>query len=328
MWLIVGAALALTPDEAVAAALANDPTLAEAEARLAAAKGERAASTWLRHNPSVEARVGDGRVEVEAMQPISITGEGLAAGRSARAEVEAAEAGLARARLVAAAEARRAYVRAAAAEADLAVSASEREAAAKVRAAAEARLRAGEAPELEARLARLEEARATGAWLRAQDTAVEARAALAARVGGPVGELADDPLAAAPREGSGGERSDVRAAEARVEAARAALARERAAMLPAVEVGAFYEEDAGRTVAGPALGVEVPLWHRNEAGVGAAKGELRAAEAAEASARARAEEERAVVARLAIPDLPDVAGDAEAALAAIERAVSAGELGA
>ncbi|MFZ5480828.1 MAG: TolC family protein [Myxococcota bacterium] len=329
--LLVPGALALTPVEAVAAALANDPALAEAEARVDAARGARAASLWLRDNPEVYARVGDERIEVEASQAISLTGEGLAAGRVARAEVEAAEAALSRARLIAAAEARRTYVHAVVAEADLAVSADERDTAKKVRAAAEARLAAGDAPELEARLARLEEARATAAWLRALDAAAEARAELAARVGGPVEDLAGDPLAAAPREGEAGERGDVRAAEARAEAAQAALARERAAILPAVEVGVFYEGFGGLGAAGPTLGLEVPLWHRNEAGVGAAKGEVRAADAAVASTRARAEEEaRAAAERLEAvrAGLPDISGDAEAALAAIDRAVAAGELGA
>ncbi|MFZ5475297.1 MAG: TolC family protein, partial [Myxococcota bacterium] len=154
MWLLVSAALALTPDEAVRAALANDPALAEAEARLEAARGERAASRWLRNNPEVSGKIGEARLELQASQAISLTGEGLAAGRAARAEVDGAEATLARARLVAAADVRRAYVRAVVAEADLVVSASERETASRVRAAAETRLSAGDAPELEARLAR------------------------------------------------------------------------------------------------------------------------------------------------------------------------------
>ncbi|MFZ5479469.1 MAG: hypothetical protein ACOZNI_22075, partial [Myxococcota bacterium] len=122
-----------------------------------------------------------------------------------------------------------------------------------------------------------------------------------------------------------------RAAEARAEAARAALARERAAMLPAVEVGVFYEDFGGLAAAGPTVAVEVPLWHRNEAGVGAALGEVRAAEAAAVSVWARAEEEiRAAAERAkAVTGLAsDLSQDAAAALEAIDRAVSAGELGA
>jgi hypothetical protein len=77
--------------------------------------------------------------------------------------------------------------------------------------------------------------------------------------------------------------------------------------------------------------VTVPVWKRNEAGVGAASGELRAAEASAAALRARAgEEQRGAARRLAAVDTGlggDVAADADAALAALERAVTAGQLG-
>jgi len=118
-----------------------------------------------------------------------------------------------------------------------------------------------------------------------------------------------------------------------VEAARAALARERAATIPAIEIGVFYESDAGRTVVGPTLGVEVPLWQRNPGGRGAARGDLLVAEAEMLSTSARATAEQSAsaerlrdLAPLAALLGDDPAGDATVVLAGIEVAWRAGEL--
>ncbi len=328
-----GAAEAMTPAEAVMAALAHDPALAAAEARVEAGKGALTGASWLRHNPRVSGRVGDRRLELEASQAVSLSGEGLAAARSARASLGAAEAARDRARLVTAADARRAWLRDAVAEADVEIADEELAGATRLREAAEKRVATGEFADFELRLARLEEVRAVGLVLHARSSLAEARATLAAITGDPAAAAHGDPLAAAPMPGTAGVRDDVRAAGAAVDAARAAWARERAGTVPAVEIGVFYEHHAGRTVVGPTFGIEVPLWQRNSAGRGNARGDLARAESEAASLTARATAEQRASSEqmrdlepLAALLGDDPAGDARAVLAGVEVAWSAGEL--
>jgi outer membrane protein, heavy metal efflux system len=172
-----------------------------------------------------------------------------------------------------------------------------------------------------------------GQVLRARASLADSRASLAALTGDPNASAEGDPLTAAPPPGGAGERDDVRAAEAAVEASRAALARERAATIPAIDIGVFYENDAGRAVIGPTLGLEVPLWQRNPAGRGSARGDLLVAEAEVTSTSARATAERTAseermrdLAPLAALLGDDPAGDATAVLTGIEVAWRAGEL--
>ncbi len=328
-----GMALAMTPAEAVTAALAHDPALAAAEARVVAGNGALTGASWLRHNPQISGRAGTERLELEASQAVSLSGEGISAARSARASLDAAEAARDRARLVTAADARRAWLRAAVAESEVEIATDELAGATRLRAAASSRVAAGESADFEVRLARLEEARAVGLMLRARATLAEARATLAAITGDPAAVAQGDPLAAAPSPGTAGVRDDVRAAGATVDAARAALARERAATVPAVEIGVFYERDAGRTVVGPTLGVEVPLWQRNPAGRESARGDLARAEseAVSLSARATAEQRASSEQMRDLEPLAallgdDPAGDATAVLVGIEVAWRTGEL--
>ncbi|MGA8892308.1 MAG: TolC family protein, partial [Anaeromyxobacteraceae bacterium] len=69
----------------------------------------------------------------------------------------------------------------------------------------------------------------------------------------------------------------VRAALARVEAARSELHAERNQRIPSVSVGAYALSEVDRRAAGGALGLEVPIWNWNAGGVSRAT----AAEAAE-----------------------------------------------
>jgi cobalt-zinc-cadmium efflux system outer membrane protein len=325
----------MTPDEAVRAAAENDPALAAAQAELTAATGARRSASWLRANPEVEfgADVGGERWTAAVTQDLSLSGAGIADARSGRYAVEAAEAELERARLVSAGEARRAWANLAAAEGMLRAAEAEKASGSAVRAATEARRAAGEVSDLAVELARLNEASAVAAWLEAVDARAVARSALAALTGDAGATAEGDPLAAVPRSGAPGTRADVAAAEARVEAARAALARERANTLPAVGVGAFVESEGDRTLVGPTLRIEVPLWQQNAAGRGAANGGLVEARAQAASARARAEvEQRAAAERLAwlgesgASLAPGVDGSAASALRAIDAGVSTGEI--
>lgn len=106
------------PEEVVAAALAHDPELAQAEAAVIRAEGQLAAAQGLRHDPTLSARLGFGLTqhELALSQPLSLSGEGLAAAAAARAGVEAAQAEAHRRRLEVAAHARNALIGAIAAE--------------------------------------------------------------------------------------------------------------------------------------------------------------------------------------------------------------------
>jgi outer membrane protein TolC len=333
--LLCGLALAMTPDEAVRAATLHDPTLAGADAERMTAQGARRSATWLRSNPEIElgVDVGGQRFEASVTQDVSLSGAGFADARSGQYGVDAAEAGLVRARLVTAAEARRAWARLAAADGGLRAAEREKASAKTVRGATEARRGAGEASDLELNLSRLEEARSVAAWLQAMDERADAQASLAALTGDPTATAEGDPLEAVPPAGAGSVRSDVVAAEAKVEAARAALARERAEVVPSVGLGAFIEREGDRTLAGPAIRLALPIWQQNAAGRGAAKGELVVAEAQANATRARAEAEQASAARR-LTELgeagsslaPGVDASADSAARAIEAGVASGQI--
>lgn len=328
----------LSPDGAVALALPVHPEVARAEAELATARGESRETLIFRENPEIDGAYGltGDRLEASASQALSLTGEGLAAHRSARARLAAAESALQRARLEAASEVRHAWIAAVVAGQSAALAADAFALAVRLYQATEAKLAAGEVAELDVRLARMAQAGAARDLLDARTAEAEALATLSALVQRPVvaEDLPGAPLQAAPAPGGGQEeRSDVAAARAAVEAAEAELARARASILPPVRVGAFAEVEDGAIVAGPSLGLTLPLWHQNQSQTGAARGALAAARATLGATEARAEAERRVSAALVqeasgVADQlgPSLAGDAEAALASIERGFAAGEL--
>lgn len=337
---LVGVALAapLSPNDAVAAALASNPDVARADAELTAATGASRQSGFLRENPEIDggyALVGD-KIELSVSQAVSISGEGMADHRSARARVAAAEAGVTRARLEVAAETRSAYIEAVVAQQGAALARQAFDLATRQLAATESRVRAGEAADLDLRLARLDQAKAARELLGARAVEAEALSALSTLTQRPVsaGDLATDPLVAAPEPHAarGDERSDVRAARLALDAAEAAVSRERAAGLPPVTLGGFYENGGGSVVAGPALGVTLPLWHQNQAGVSEARGEagVARAELDAATARAAAEQRTAADAHAdsvaTMASVPATIDDAVAALASIESGVRSGEL--
>lgn len=337
-WLCAALAAPVSPTTVVGAALEKDPLVVAAQARVEAAKGGRQQSAGPRYNPVVQLGVAlDGtRIQGQVVQPLSVTGEGLFDRRAAGAELDSATAALARARLEAAARARRGYAQLALAEADLNIAQRQLAGASRLRGAAEARLDAGEAPELEAQLARLEEARAVASWLNAGTQATAARAELVAITGLPSElEVESDPMAAArgfaAAEG-GTARSDVAAAAAAVDATTAGLAREHAAILPPVGLGAFYEVDQGRVVAGPMISVELPIWKQNQAGTARARGEVLAARAELEATQARATVEQEAIARRLDASIAaeglldgDLTADAAAALSALQQAYSVGQ---
>lgn len=335
-WASPASAAPLTSDDVVRSALAHDPSYLSAVADIAAARGELRAATFLRENPTLsgEYSLTSDQAAASVEQPISLTGEGLAARRAAAGRLESAKLEARRAALVTAAEARRALADAIAAEQRARIAGEALDEATAHRRAIEARVSAGDASVLDGRLARLEEGRAAEAFVSARSEALAARVALARFVPEAAdAELPDDPLVAAPAPlGGEGTRSDLAAAEARAEAARAERRAARAATLPAITVGAFVERDEGVLSAGPSVGLTLPLWHGNPAGIGAA-------DAAEATASAEAAALRAGIAaeKTGSADVRRLADDAlarqsvsptedgRAALAALSDAQARGE---
>lgn len=329
-------AASLSAGEAVRMALEKDPALAERLAELDAAAGlQRQESSPLRLNPvaTVTGSTNGHELNASVVQPLSLSGEGFRAAESARAVWVAAKAAADRARYETAAAARRAYARAVLAREKLRFAEEDKVLLARLRKVAEARVAAGESIDLDLRLARLEEARAMAAWLEAQSAAASSDVELAALVGFPPGDLERDPLAAGPAgPGIAQPRSDLIASRAATHAAEAALGREKAAGIPPVGVGAYFDRADRADTYGLALTLELPVWKRNQSGVGAASGALRHAQALEASLAARAATEaaraaeRLTVAEEALEALaPDIGDEARPALRAIEALYSGGQ---
>lgn len=338
IWML-GYALAapLSPDEAVSLALDRSVSVAEAEADLERSRGRARAAGFLRNDPQVGASwavVGD-QLEISASQRLSLTGEGLAERRSAMAALDAAEARLRRARVELAAEVRVAWTLAVDAQQRVLLAEEAMDLATLIRVGAERRLETGEGALLDARLARVEEAEAIATWMAGVSVEGDALAELAAITGRPIGdiELSDDPLHAAPAvTGDAAARSDVAAARHEMEAAQAALRRERAATLPPVAIGAFFEQEGEELRIGPSVRMTVPVWQRNSDGRADAKAELRQADARLTAVELRAASEtdsrRRVVDRLAtvVEGRYDVREEASAALASIALGYESGEL--
>lgn len=336
-WLVSAALAApVLPDEVVAKALAHDPALAAAEAAVGTAEGERRAATGLRYDPTLELRLGFGlpQHEVSLAQPVSLSGEGLAAARAAEAGLRAAEGERDRRRLEVAANARLLLILAIAAGAEVERADEVLRLASGLRDAADRRLASGDAPELQAHLARLEEAAAAADVVQAHREALAAREALVATTGLAMDvELPDDPMAAVPGGSASGSRSDRDAAAARVEAADSALQRERAAALPPVDLGAWAQVQGGAWTVGPAIGVTLPVWNGNRAGIAGAEGRRALARSEQAGLESRIGAEQAgSVDRRAVLDTVaatvDPTPEARAALAGVEAAATVGELGA
>jgi len=330
---------ALPPDRAVALAVAAHPDLRAAETALSTAEGSRSASALFLSNPSANAwATPDGsRAEFGVGQPLSLTGEGWHARRGARFSVDASSATLDRTRRQLAAAVRRAYVDAVVASGVVDVARDGSDLAGRLSFAVRRKHEEGEASTLELRLARLTEVQAAARLLQARRAEAEALRALSALVLRSVSadDLAEDPLSAAPpvREPAQAERSDVAAAQAALDAARADVRRARAATIPPLTVGVGVDLEDGTTFVGPSVGVTLPLFDRNQTGRAQAVGGLDVAEGRLASTRAVAETEQATsTARLEEAEAATEAvaeadiDEARAALASIESGVLAGEI--
>ena len=332
-------AAALTPDQVVALALAAHPDVRAAEAALSTAKAARSASALLLNNPQASAwSAGNGsRAELSAMQPISLSGEGWHARRSASSLVRATQAQLARTYRQVAAETRLAYISVAVAMGRVQVTSDGVALAGRLRFAVTRKFEEGEASALDLRLARLAEIRSATELLMARRAEAEALRTLSSWVLQPMDreDIEGDPLAAAPVADVTvpAERSDVVAAIALLSAARAQLARQRAAVFAPVAVGitVALEEDA--TFVGPSFTASIPLFNQNQVAKRIARGEREVAESRLATVKALAETELRTARRrvdeaqqLAVVLGDDALAEASAALSSIEAGVLAGEL--
>jgi hypothetical protein len=184
---------------------------------------------------------------------------------------------------------------------------------------------------VELALARAREAVAVTTALDARTE--RSRASLALAELGVAGELSGRPRDAVPAASGSAPRSDVEAAERDVERRTAELARARAGSVPALSVGVQYQSDGGSTDLGPMVTVALPLWDRNGAAVGAARGALQVAAAAEGVTvdRAAAEVVQTGADRAwAVDQTERLAGVEDAVrrgLAAVSDGLASGELG-
>ena len=340
LFIFLGLALAapLSPDDAVAAALASHADLAVVAGEHVSAAGAARSSAFLRENPQLEfsyALVGD-RVSLSAWQPLSLSAEGIADHRSAVARRAAAELGVARAELRVAADVRTAYVHAIVATSAATVAGQGFALASRQLLATEAALGVGNASDLDVRLARLQHAKSARDVLVATANEATALTALSVMARRPVlaESLVIDPRQAVPEPTvvtTNGERADVRQARLVVQAAEAALSRERSAVVPALSLGGFYESERGTAVVGPTVGLTLPLWQHNQAGVSAARADLAVAHAALdattslADAEQRASHQSYIAAVTVMTAVPATVSDAKAALASVDAGVRSGD---
>jgi outer membrane protein TolC len=329
---------ALNADDVVRQALLRHPDLVAARGDVAAATGRREQLSVFIENPeiSVGVAVAGGLVQGTVNQPLSITGEGWHARRWASAGFDAVDADARRVALRVAAEARVVYARAITTRERWELSAEALADATTLRTAVEARAAVGEARELDVRMARMAEAEAAQLAIDARREHAAALAALSTWAPSASGALlAEDPRAAVPIGAGAGRRSDLVAAEARVRAAEAGLARERAAAMPLVGVGMFFQVDkmhGDPGDIGPQVMLGVPLWDRNQAAVASARADVDARRADLAAVGARVDAERvlypevAAYAEATLEALGDLETEARAALASIQLGWTTGEL--
>jgi len=333
------AAPALSPDRAVALSLTAHPDLRTTEVALSTAEASRSAAALFLSNPSVDAWTTPdaARADLGVSQPLSLTGEGWHARRGAARSADSARATLRRARRELAANVRLAYAEAVVAAGVVGVAREGLDLAGRLRFGVQRRHEEGEASALDLRLARLAEVQAAARLLEARRREVAALRGLSSWTLTPVtaADLATDPLVVVPLNSplDVGQRSDVVAADAALEAARAGLRRARAAIVPPLSVGIGAEVEGGAAFVGPSVGLTLPIFDRNQVGRAQASGAVAVAEGRLARAEAMAEIERVTSsARLAEAEVAAetvVEGgleEARAALASIEAGVLAGEI--
>ncbi|MFT5585933.1 MAG: cobalt-zinc-cadmium efflux system outer membrane protein, partial [Cognaticolwellia sp.] len=267
MW--ATAALALSPDQAVAHSLEVHPQLALAQGQLAIAQAQREQVRGLRYNPQVQLwAASPERGTAQIGLPLSLSGEGIFARQVAGHQVQSGVDALRRSQLQLAARVRQAYAQACVAVGIVQVALEGQEVAARMRFGVGRKFEEGEASDLELRLARLTETQAAVRLLEARQSQAMALRALVSWVQVPLepADLNSDPLSAVPASSAEAVeiRSDVLSARSALQAAEAQLRLARASALPPVTVGVGLEVEGGSPALGPNVGVSLPIASRNQ----------------------------------------------------------------
>lgn len=296
-----GAAQALTLEQALALAEANNPRLRAAAAQADAARAGLVTARAL-PNPDLEALFGrqdarspydspEGGVQLYGLnQRLDLPGVREPRIRAAQAGLDGSLLALAESRLAVRAGVKRAFYDVLRRQEELELARETQKLIEDIRRRVQARVDAGEAPRLEAIRAEAESATATNAVSAAQLRLARATATLRAAIGPPlpdelqvVGDL--DAVATLPELGRLREemlanypalaqaRAEVRRAEARLET-------ERALRIPQPSLRASFERqpDQNKFVVG--IGVPIPVWDQRQGPIGEAVAALQEASAA------------------------------------------------
>ncbi len=300
--------LVIPVDDAVRRVLAVNPMVAAATGAVRGPRGLRAETWWpFPENPTLEygrvrRRTGAGTTydrEWALTQEVEIVGQWAWRRNAATALVRSAEALVDDARRIVALEARRAYATLAVAERRAALTDSAAAFAQRLAAFARQQFEAGEVNRLEWNAAVLEAARARSAAERAQAGAAIAAADLGRLLAlpgdstprttslpaiPPLQWASDSLLLAFAR----ARRPDLRASEALRRSADRNVTAARLSFIPNLTLSAFEgREDGTDRLLGFAVGLRIPLFHRQQGSIGAAEAG-RAAAHAELAATERA----------------------------------------
>lgn len=292
------AAAALTLEEAWRIAEERNPALRAAQAARHAAQGQLAeARALLWNNPGVSLEASRSRGpqapgerfdawRAGVSQTFEIAGQQGWRREAAQADIAALEATIAHVRAAVRADVEQSFVQVLALQLRAGV---ERDTVSIVEQAADTvrrRRAAGEVSRLDDNLARVEADRARNQLVQLDEQLTLARAQLASLLQLPAGELPEvaDELERRPAYGldelldAAARRPQALALARREEAARSRLALERAGRHPDVTVGLFAGRDAepdwSPNVVGLGVSLPLPLFRRNQAGIGRAMTEL------------------------------------------------------
>jgi cobalt-zinc-cadmium efflux system outer membrane protein len=304
-WLLLlfpAAALAgrtLTLNQSIALALEQSPRLLSSRTDAAMAQARlRGAALFLQSNPELEGavgprlRAGDTSVDVGlgVSQRLELFGQRGARREVAESELASSTARLEAERVELAAEVREAFARALASEQELRLAEEGRALAEQSLKAAEERLAAGAASRIEVNTALVALGRAARERARATQRRVTAYAQLRLLLGlEPTealtleGDLRGTASTPPSREllvaQALTQRPEVKAARAELETARAEARLASREALPSPRVGASYSREEGAHIIQGTLGIELPVFNRNQAARGVSAARVAQAEA-------------------------------------------------
>lgn len=295
------AAETYTLDQAIELAERTNPALQSAQAALRAAEGEKTESDApLRNNPELSGEhrwrttpvpgLADEKVrewQLGIAQTFEIAGQQGYRRQAAEAALAEAKENVEAVRRRILAEVEQRFFKLLALQERLALEQRSLELIENAARLTQRRVAAGEDSRLAGNLARVEAERARNQIAMLEEQLIDARSELAATLQLPqgvapqaVGDLSTPPPAYTLREllDAATQRPDLRVLGHRERAARGRLSLERASVYPDITVGLFTERESSNTsrerINGLSLSIPLPLFRRNEAGIGRATTEL------------------------------------------------------